>query len=149
MIRFTVLGIPATQGSKTPFRNKHTGRIHLVEGKGAGAERFKSFREAVRSEAQDVAERYLPDGPIEGPVSMRLVFGLPKPASAPKRRRTWPIGKRSGDLDKLVRLVFDAVTGVLVVDDGQVVHLDAGKDYGTPGVTVEVERVAEAAEAVS
>jgi Holliday junction resolvase RusA-like endonuclease len=62
---------------------------------------------------------------------------LLKPRSAPKRRRTWPIGARSGDVDKLARSVLDSLTGVLFHDDAQVVHLVVSKDYGdAPGVRV-------------
>ncbi|MGH7347333.1 MAG: RusA family crossover junction endodeoxyribonuclease [Candidatus Rokuibacteriota bacterium] len=34
------------------------------------------------------------------------------------------------DLDKLVRAVLDACTALAFVDDGQVVALNAGKEYG-------------------
>lgn len=34
------------------------------------------------------------------------------------------------DLDKLLRAVLDALTGIVFVDDGQVVKLNAGKEYG-------------------
>lgn len=134
MIRFTVLGTPVTQGSKRAFVNQHTGRAVIVE----SAKGHKSWREAVRSEAQDQAERVLPNGPMSGPVKVYLTFGLQRPASAPKRKRTWPIGARSGDVDKLARSILDALTGVLFADDSQVLKLTVEKDYGTPGVEVRV-----------
>ncbi|MGH9249435.1 MAG: RusA family crossover junction endodeoxyribonuclease, partial [Acidimicrobiales bacterium] len=84
--------------------------------------------------------------PMTGPVAVALRFTLRRPASAPKRRRTWPIGARSGDIDKLQRAILDALTDVGVwKDDAQVVHVDAGKDYqgadgylDRPGVTITV-----------
>lgn len=135
MIRFVVLGTPVTQGSKRAFLNQHTGRIALTE---TGGIKHKSWREAVRSEAQRAAETSFPTGPATGRVAVHLQFGLQRPASAPKTRRTWPTGARSGDIDKLSRLVLDALTGVLFVDDSQVTELHVTKDYGTPGVTIQL-----------
>ena len=135
VIRFAVLGQPVTQGSKRAFVNKHTGRAGMVENK---AEELKSWREAIRSEAQRAVE----SGArlIDGPVVVRLFFGLAKPSSAPKRRRTFPIAARSGDVDKLARAVLDALTGVLFGDDSQVVSLTVSKDYSARiGAVVEVE----------
>lgn len=138
MIRFTVLGTPATQGSKRAFVNKHTGRAVVVE----QAKGHKSWREAVRSEAQRAAEAtedfpfHL--GPTTARVGVHLRFELQRPASAPKRKRTWPIGARSGDIDKLARSCLDSMTGVLFADDSQVTELVVTKDYGTPGVTIEL-----------
>jgi Holliday junction resolvase RusA-like endonuclease len=47
---------------------------------------------------------------------------------------------RRPDLDKLIRSVLDAITGVLIQDDSQIVGLHAVKKYvninGRPGVTV-------------
>ena len=68
-----------------------------------------------------------------------LDFGIPKPKSAPKTRRVWP--DKRPDLDKLSRSVLDALTYVIFADDSQVVHLRATKDYGAPGVAVEIHRV--------
>ena len=76
---------------------------------------------------------------LEGPVGIVLDFGIPKPKSAPKTRRVWP--DKRPDLDKLSRSVLDALTYVIFADDSQVVHLRATKDYGAPGVAVEIHRV--------
>src|SRR3546814_13564041 len=42
-----------------------------------------------------------PWSPLDGPLLVRMVFTLPKPMSAPKRRRTWP--DKKPDLSKLIR----------------------------------------------
>jgi len=139
VIRFTVLGTPSTQGNKSGFVNKHTGKVVMREGRSKEAsERFHSWREAVRSEAQDYAETFGLTGPCDGRVAVHLQFMLQRPSSAPKTRRTWPIGARSGDIDKLARAVLDSLTGVLFADDAQVTELVVTKDYGTPGVIIEV-----------
>lgn len=138
-VRFRVAGRPMTQGSKTGIVVK--GRAVLVETNRAA---LKPWREAVRSTALE----HLGDTwqPYPGPVHVRLLFALPKPASAPKTRRTWPVGARSGDVDKLARACLDACTDAGVWrDDAQVVDLHVTKDYPgehagqlTPGVLVHV-----------
>lgn len=139
-----MLGLPVTQGSHSAFVNKATGRARIVEGGSTAArQRHRSWREAVRAEAQDAVEgdgRY----PLTGAVVMRISFGLPKPQSAPKRKRTWPTKKRSGDIDKLERAVLDACDGVLYCDDAQVVELHARKDWATqPGAVIDIEEAAD------
>ena len=82
---------------------------------------------AVKPWRVDVAwavREYFPT-PLDGAVRLELGFVMPRPKSAPKRS-TPPAVKRP-DLDKLVRAVMDAITGVVVVDDSQVVHLVASK----------------------
>lgn len=136
-IRLHVIGNPQTQGNKTGFvRN---GRVVMVEGRRADSrQRFKDWRSAVAAEARGVTEER-GTGLLSGPVLVSLTFTLTRPASHPKRRRTWPIGARSGDLDKLARACFDALTGTLFVDDAQVVGALVTKDYGDPpGVVVVV-----------
>ena len=59
-------------------------------------------------------------------VSLSIVFFLQRPKSAPKER-TAPTVRP--DLDKLVRAVLDACTGVLYADDSQVTEIRAKKQY--------------------
>jgi crossover junction endodeoxyribonuclease RusA len=70
---------------------------------------------------------------------VELAFMLVKPASAPKKKQTWPVHRP--DLDKLVRAVLDALTGSIIIDDSQVVSLVATKEWETngPGVMVMVQ----------
>ena len=66
--------------------------------------------------------------PLDCPVRVALWFAMPRPSSAPKRRRTWPM--RHPDLDKLVRAALDAITQAGVIkDDARVVGLHAIKDW--------------------
>ncbi len=128
-ISFSCAGLPATQGSKRAFVVK--GRAVLTE---AGGEKHRSWREAVAAEARQVMVR-CDLQPLAGPVVVVIDFLLPKPASAPKRRASWPIGARSGDIDKLCRSILDSLTSVVFGDDSQVVHLVAGKLYAEDGWT--------------
>ena len=115
-----VAGRPAPQGSKTRTR---------FGIRDANGQALHPWRDAVRA---DVATQ-LPEWwtPVTGPVGIGLTFYLPKPASAPKRKRTWPIAARSGDIDKLVRACLDAISDAgWWKNDSQVVVLHATKDYG-------------------
>jgi Holliday junction resolvase RusA-like endonuclease len=112
------------------------GRVTMTDMKG---DKLKLWRHAINDEAR----KHAGDTIIEGPVVMSVHFKLLKPKSAPKKKRTWPIGKLSGDLDKLARAVGDALTGVLFVDDCQVVQWLVSKDYGdTPGAMITVIEMA-------
>jgi crossover junction endodeoxyribonuclease RusA len=138
VIEFFVAGTPVTQGSKKIGR---AGRFAtLVETRDA---ELRPWREGVGAEARRWIEQHDTDlFPIAGqPVSAWLYFGLQRPASAPKKRRTWPISARSGDVDKLSRAILDAITGILIADDAQVVNLHAIKDYDRPGVLVRLDVV--------
>ena len=128
-VSFTVRGLPVPQGSTRAF---------VVGGKPiitSTAKGLSSWRRLVA----DVAQGYAPEAPWEGPVGVDLHFGIPKPKSAPKRKRVWP--DKRPDLDKLSRAVLDSLTYVIFADDSQVIELTASKDYGPPGVTVEVRRI--------
>ena len=77
---------------------------------------------------------------IEGPVSMTLLFTMYRPASTPKTRT--PPAVKKPDLDKCMRAIFDALTGICFRDDSQVVTVTASKRIAgvgeTPGVRVVV-----------
>ena len=133
LVTFTCAGHPVTQGSKRAFvRN---GRPILVESAG---DRLKLWRHVIATSAQQA----IPDtGPLDGPLQVHLFFRLTKPASHPKRKRTWPIGARSLDVDKAARAALDAMTAVVYRDDAQVVRLVVEKDWADgrgPGVEVVV-----------
>lgn len=114
----TVFGKPVTQGSKV--RTRWSVRDD-------NAERLRPWREAVKQAALDVVAGA---ARLEGPVSVEVVFTFDPPKSAPKSRRCWPITRSSGDVDKLVRAVFDALTDAGVWrDDSQVVRLAAEKAH--------------------
>jgi Holliday junction resolvase RusA-like endonuclease len=155
-----VVGTPKPQGSKRAFvvpgKGDRKARAIVVDadsaGHGKGRGPHADWRTAVTTAARSAmvcdcgTEALL----LTGPLTVRAVFALPRPSSAPKTRRTWPAG-RVGDIDKLARTVLDAFTDAGVWrDDSQVVHLDASKDYPgpdisqpVPGVRVTVYRVTE------
>lgn len=95
-----------------------------------------AWRHAIGDQAR-IAMGFLPA--LDGPVAVRARFALPRPRSRPKRDH-WP--DRRPDLDKLGRALLDALTGIVFLDDAQVVALDPTKEYaGMPGVNVSVWRM--------
>ena len=104
-------GKPAPQGSK-----RHLGNGVMVESSKA----VKPWRVDVAW----AARREFP-APYDGPVRLELGFVMPRPKSTPKK--STPAAIKRPDLDKLVRAVMDAITGVVVADDSQIVHLVATK----------------------
>lgn len=127
VLEITVIGTPIPQGSKVRTR---WGMREDNPG-------TKPWRAAVAAEAAAVwAGRPLtPD-----PVAVTATFVFPRPqahfgtgrnadrlkASAPLWHKTKPDG------DKLARAVGDALTGVILRDDSQIVEWAIRKVYGSP-----------------
>jgi len=129
-IRFDVSSMPVPQGSTRAF---------IVKGKPiitSTSKGLSSWRRLIADRAQDRVS-----APIEGAVAVTLLFRLPRPKSAPKKKWIYP--SKRPDLDKLVRAVLDAITNVIIADDSQVVSLTATKDYGPPGVMIQVDEIEE------
>lgn len=131
MTTFFVPGSPAPQGSKS-FKGVHGGRGILVESSKA----LGPWRERVALVAHQHA-RNVASGVA---VSVRCDFVMPRPKSTPKR--STPPAIRRPDIDKLVRAILDAVTGICFADDSQVVDLRATKRLAlpeeTPGVHITI-----------
>lgn len=127
-LRFLVHGVPATKGSLKPVpRGRHTALIesHITS---------KPWREAVKWAALEaIAKREGTGDPfatLSGPVEVLVTYSFPKPKSAPKTRRIWPVTRSSGDIDKLLRNILDALVDVGIMgDDSQVVRDIQEKAY--------------------
>lgn len=107
-----VAGRPAPQGSK-----RHVGNGIMVESSKAVA----PWRTTV---AWHAAQAYQ-GAPLQGAVQVVLRFVMPRPVSTPKSKT--PEAIKKPDLDKLVRAIFDALSGVVWRDDSQVVEVLADK----------------------
>lgn len=137
-VSFTVYGLPKPQGSKRAVNHRSTGRAVVIESAG---QPLRDWRGDVKAAAVEAAGWC---SALTGPLGVSVAFTLPKPKSAPRTRRTYP-AKRP-DLDKLVRAVLDAMTGVVFADDAQVIALHAVKLYAgdedpaldRPGAVIEV-----------
>lgn len=141
MIEITVYGTPAPQGSKK-FVGMVNGHGMMVE----SSKKVKPWRQDVKA-AAIVARNGTPT--LDGPLIVRMVFTIPKPLSAPKRKRTYP--DKKPDLSKLVRSTEDALTDAgLWRDDARVCeYVRVAKVYpnedpeslDSPGVRITIEKI--------
>lgn len=127
--RISVPGTPQPQGSKRYLGRSAKGKVRMAE----SSKLVGPWRERV---ALAVGELELEPTRSAIVLNARFVFTRPKShygtganagvvkASAPRL----PAGRP--DLDKLVRAVLDALSGIAFVDDSQVVGINAGKEYG-------------------
>lgn len=137
-IVFHVYGLPRTKGSGRglPFEYKHgpkRGRlgVRVINDNPLTA----GWERTVSTEAQRVRR---PECPwTDTPIALRVIFGLPKPKSWTKKQPPYPY--RRPDLDKMLRVIKDALTGVIYKDDSQVCSIVTEKVFSSsPGVDVQV-----------
>ena len=114
IVEFDVFGTPGPQGSKR-FVGMRGGRGVMVE----SSAKVKPWRQDVKAAAEAARQRL--GCTMDGPLMASMVFTLPKPSSAPKKRRTWP--DKKPDLSKLIRSTEDAISDAgLWADDARVVE---------------------------
>lgn len=157
-IKFTVSGNPVPQGRMLGFYRGNKVVVTNSRAKELGAWRLS---------IAGVAQGHAPIPIWDGAIYLRLVFMMPRPKSSVDKcrcghserlhqdRRRAPICRSPcvcggysvmakkpitrPDIDKLIRGVADALTGVIFSDDSQIVTIVADKVYNsTPGVIVEV-----------
>lgn len=129
----------------------------VVPGEARGKQRPRATRQGrVYTPAQTVnAEAYIKmlatnamdgDPPMDGPLAAFFVVTVGIPSSWPKKRQE---AARCGDLrptskpdlDNIVKLLCDAMNGIVYGDDKQIVSLTVSKFYGeVPQTRVLVER---------
>lgn len=141
-MKIVVYGTPAPQGSKKFVGLAKSGRGILAE----SSKKVRPWRQDVKAAALEVRNGA---GPIDAAVRVRMVFTMPKPASAPKRKQTYPC--KMPDLSKLARSTEDALTEAGIwKDDARVVEYSRlakvypGEDpeaLDAPGVRIEVELI--------
>ena len=120
-IALRVVGLPASQGSKTRMPNGA-----MLDGTSPKARaNLAAWRSAVRAECQRWLEAH-PQEPLAEPVSVSIDLRFPTVVSAPFRH----YHACSPDLDKVVRSVLDAlVQGAVLADDRFVALLIAKATY--------------------
>ncbi|MFF2864577.1 RusA family crossover junction endodeoxyribonuclease [Streptomyces rubiginosohelvolus] len=143
-LTIVVHGRPAPQGSKAykgHRTNAATGRrtAILVE----QSKRVAPWRHLVTTATRAAAAEQIATHvkqhhdwpthltqPLDGPLEADIVFTVLKPASAPKRKRTWPTTRHSGDVDKLIRSTFDGITDAqAIADDSRIIRVTATKTF--------------------
>ena len=124
---FTVYGISQPKGSTRSF----------VQGGKAittsANPRLKDWQNLVAMAAQEHRPK---DGLLTGAAGLSLEFYFSRPKSVSYKKR--PDHTVKPDIDKLIRAVLDALTGIFYADDAQVDELYVTKMYGDPP-RVEVE----------
>ena len=119
MTEFTVLGKTATKGSTRSFISRKTGRIVTM----ADNRNLGSWTQAASWAALQAGAKVVPK---PGAVGVSVCFHFLMPKSA-KRRDVHTV---KPDIDKLLRAVLDALTGICYEDDSQVTNVTATKAYG-------------------
>jgi crossover junction endodeoxyribonuclease RusA len=102
---------------------------------------LKSWEQSIRltSGAAASAQKWQVPG-RDIPIGVSVSVALPRPKSLPRKQASHV---KKPDLDKLIRAVLDALTGIGYEDDSQVVMIDAIKEYvrdgAMPGILVCVQ----------
>ena len=148
LLRLYVDGVPRPEGStvampprgqRCPACGGRPGRWFVVPD---NRKVLGPWRQQVTTKARLVLATAEGDWPLAGPLWARCDFTFERPRSHPAG--SWPVGRGAvGDLDKLVRAVYDALGDADVWgDDAQVVREVSEKRYGPrPGVRVLVGRM--------
>lgn len=140
MISFFVPGVPVPKGSARSFWNKTAHKVVTMQ---TNAERQKPWSSLISFKAQEVGLKAR-----SGACSLGLAFCMPRPkahfAACGKIKESAPIAHiKKPDIDKLIRCVLDALTGIAYVDDSQVARIETLKRYANLGedigCTIEVE----------
>lgn len=123
-ITFTVPGAPIGKPRHRSFKDK------------AGNIRTYQPETAVNREnfIKMIALQYAPDVPLNGPLSLCVVFFVPIPASWSEKKKEMALctklyPAKKPDLDNMVKLVKDALNSIIWIDDKQIVGLNASKFY--------------------
>lgn len=134
-IEIVAYGTPQPKGSLTAFLV--SGRIVMTEGKGKVAQKaYHDWRRTLKQAGVAArGETPLLTGTLTADITFRLHRGLTVVREYPSI---------TPDLDKLVRAVFDAMTGSVWKDDCLVVGLNCRKLYAEtepPGATITIKQV--------
>ena len=130
MTTFFVPGVPAPQGSKSISR---AGKLY------ESSKKVGPWREAVAWAAKAALPR-----PLEGPVTLKVEFVLPRPKGWGQKREDPMI--QTPDADKLLRSTCDGLTGPAVVNDSQFIDIHIFKRRARHGeatgafITIEGEQ---------
>ena len=128
IFRMTVQGVSRPKGSLRPITNKRTGKTLMIpQGKHSKPWQNKVSQAAQLRRRGDLCE----DTPLI--VHLEFYFARPKSHYGTGRNEgmlkadapDFPITRSTGDVDKLSRLVLDALQGIVYKDDSQVVTLFA------------------------
>ena len=135
MATFFVPGIPVPKGSAKAFMRKGMRFPVVIQD---NADKQKPWASIIGVTAAGVIAQ-----PTTQPVKLEVAFWMPRPKAhlgkagvkdnAPFRHTKKP------DLDKLLRCVKDALTGIAWIDDSQVCDVVCSKNYAiSPGAGITI-----------
>lgn len=120
----TIPGKPtAKQNPKASVRGKHVF--------------FYSTQEKEMKIVRDIINSQWKFKPISGAVSLKIVFYMPIPMGTSKVKREKMLAgeilhTKRPDKDNMEKFLQDRMTGIVFMDDSQIVHTDSWKVYGDP-----------------
>ena len=121
-IDFVIPGEPVSQGR--PRFATHGGFARAYDPK-----KSRDAKGVVKLCAQEAIQKAGFVEPLTGPIEMMIQFGIALPKSQYRKRK--PVARqwrtKKPDLDNLMKLVKDACSGVIFLDDNQVVRVIAEK----------------------
>lgn len=133
---FDVRGAPMPKGSTTRMPNGAT----LPAGTTESRKRMSQWRDDVRMAATVAMGD---DPPFTGAIRLFVEFALAPPRTGiPKYKWGWLPHTKKPDVDKLLRAVNDALTGVVWRDDSQVCVCAINKRYAwdhRTGASIDVD----------
>ena len=132
-LSFFAPGVPAPKGSLDAKPIRGSRKVYMVAGNQTAQDKWAS---AIRDAAREAWDRMreergaivYPDRPYPRPVEVIVQFVIPE-----RPRVHAATDRGAGDLDKLQRCVWDALTGIVYVDDSQVTVSGASKRMAEPG----------------
>ena len=120
MISFSCDGTPVPQGSMKVING------HILHSQGSAL--------AVWRSTVALSARFAGAKPVEGAIGIEISFRVKRPKTV---KRDFPTV--APDLDKYIRGVLDALTGIAYIDDSQVIDIKAKKVYfETPGADIKI-----------
>lgn len=122
-VTFKVSGLPMPKGSFTRMPNG----AMLPAGTTESRKKVANWRTDIRTAASEAMGDLQPS---RNAIKIMVEFRLPYPKSIIRKWQFgwWPNTKQP-DIDKLLRMLFDALTGIVWVDDSQVTHVMCNKFY--------------------
>lgn len=139
-IRLSIVGIPQPKGSmqvlprrKFPFFvRSFKDLLTSVIVTSDNPHPLKAWEKAVREAAEMAA---IGRAPFEGPIELTAVFSFERPKSV---KREFPSVRPDGS--KLLRGIEDPLSGLIYIDDAQIVASHVYKRYATvPGVEITIQ----------
>ena len=138
-MEIVIYGEPVPQGR--PKFASFGGHVHAYD-----PAKSKNYKQLVRFWVTQYLKKLEGFTPYENALCVDLTFYMGIPSSWSKQKRIQasqgqirPTSKKLGDLDNMVKCVTDAISGLVYVDDSQIVNLGASKYYSdTPRCVLKV-----------